>query len=299
MVEDRNMRRFRIIRLLMVFAAACSLNAAGPIRALIIDGQNNHDWQATTPVLKRQLETTGLFQVDVITTPPKGADMSGFLPNFEPYRVIISNYNGDPWPASVNTAFEQFVREGGGFVSYHAANNAFPEWRQYNEMIALGGWGGRTQKSGPFVRWRDGEGMVVENKPGPGGHHGTRHEFVILNRNPRHPIMRGLPLEWKHTADELYDSLRGPAKNINLLATAYSDPATKGTGEHEPMLLAVPYGKGRVFHTTLGHDLIALQCVGFATTFQRGTEWAATGKVTQKVPADFPTAERARARKAD
>jgi hypothetical protein len=27
------------------------------------------------------------------------------------------------------------------------------------------------------------------------------------------------------------------------------------------------------------------------TTFQRGTEWAATGKVTQKVPKDFPTAD--------
>ena len=108
--------------------------------------------------------------------------------------------------------------------------------------------------------------------------------------------MKGLPSEWKHTQDELYDSLRGPAKNIDLLATAYSDPATNGTGEHEPMLLTIPYGKGRVFHTTLGHDVTALQCIGFATTFQRGTEWAATGKVTQKVPPAFPTADRASAR---
>jgi uncharacterized protein len=291
------MRRFAIVRFSILLAAVCTVTADEPIRALIIDGQNNHDWKATTPVLKRQLEETGLFRVDVITTPPKGADMRGFLPNFKEYRVVISNYNGDSWPQSVNAAFEQFVRGGGGFVSYHAADNAFPEWPEYNEMVGIGGWGGRTQKSGPYVRWRDGAGVVSENKSGPSGHHGTRHEFVILNRNPRHPIMRGLPLEWKHTADELYDSLRGPAKNITLLGTAYSDPATKGTGENEPILLAIPYGKGRVFHTTLGHDLVALQCVGFATTFQRGTEWAATGKVTQKAPADFPTADRASARK--
>jgi len=50
------------------------------------------------------------------------------------------------------------------------------------------------------------------------------------------------------------------------------------------------YGKGRIFHTTLGHDIAALSCVGFIATFQRGTEWAATGSVTQKAPAAFPTA---------
>jgi hypothetical protein len=291
MVEDRSM-----LRLLTLLSATCVLNVAEPIRALLIDGQNNHDWKSTTPILKRQLEETGLFRVDVITTPPKGADMSGFLADFGAYKVVISNYNGDPWPASVNAAFEKFVREGGGFVSYHAADNAFPDWPQFNQMIAIGGWGGRTEKSGGYARWRD-EKLIVENKPGPGGHHGKRHEFVVVTRNSTHPIMKGLPQEWKHAADELYDSLRGPAKNINLLATAYSDPATNGTGEHEPMLLTIPYGKGRVFHTTLGHDVTALQCVGFATTFQRGTEWAATGKVTQKVPADFPTADRVSTRK--
>jgi type 1 glutamine amidotransferase len=291
MVEDQCMLRF-----LGLLLTASSLLSSEPIRALIIDGQNNHDWKTTTPVLKRYLEETGLFKVDVATTPPIGSDMSGFLPDLKSYRVVISNYNGDSWPAEMNQQFERFVREGGGFVSYHAANNAFPEWREYNEMIALGGWGGRTEKSGPYARWREGK-LVMENKPGPGGHHGKRHEFVVVIRNPSHPITEGLPEEWKHTADELYDSLRGPAKKIDLLATAYSDPATSGSGEHEPILFTIPYGKGRVFHTTLGHDLVALQCVGFITTFQRGTEWATTGKVTVKVPSDFPTAERSRARR--
>ena len=280
-----------MLRSLAILLAGTALLTAEPIRALLIDGQNNHDWKSTTPVLKRQLEQTGKFRVDVVTTPPKGGDMTLFRPDFSKYQVVISNYNGDSWPAEVNTAFEKFVRDGGGFVSYHAADNAFPEWKEYNQMVALGGWGGRTEASGPYARWRDNQ-LVVENKPGPGGHHGQRHEFVIVTRNASHPITKGLPQQWKHATDELYDSLRGPAKNIDLLATAYSDPATKGSGEHEPILFAVAYGKGRVFHTTLGHDVTAIQCVGFATTFQRGTEWAATGKVTQKVPADFPSADR-------
>jgi type 1 glutamine amidotransferase len=264
-----------------------AMSPAQPLKALIVDGQNNHAWQETTPVLKKLLEEAGVFQVDVATSPPKGGDMRAFGPEFSKYRVVVSNYNGEPWSPEANAAFEKFVREGGGFVSYHAADNAFPEWREYNEMIALGGWGNRTEKHGPYARYRDGK-LALDPSPGRGGHHGKRHVFQIDMRDLSHPISKGLPREWMHNTDELYDSLRGPAKQIGLLATAFSKPETGGTGEHEPVLFTVRYGKGRIFHTTLGHDLEAMRCVGFIATLQRGAEWAATGKVTQKVPADFP-----------
>jgi type 1 glutamine amidotransferase len=95
-----------------------------------------------------------------------------------------------------------------------------------------------------------------------------------------------------HHIDELYDRLRGPAENLDLLATAFSSPEQKGTGENEPILFTIQYGKGRIFHTTLGHDVEAMRCVGFIVTLQRGAEWAVTGKVKQKVPKDFPTADK-------
>jgi type 1 glutamine amidotransferase len=183
----------------------------------------------------------------------------------------------------------KFVRNGGGFVSIHAADNAFPKWKEYNEMIGIGGWEGRNEQSGPWVYW---EGKVMrDTSAGRGGDHGNIHRFQVVTRTPGHPIMQGLPSIWLHAEDELYNRLRGPAENLTVLATAFDDPATRGSGRHEPVLLTIEYGKGRVFHTTLGHvrgDLIAQRCVGFIVTFQRGTEWAATGKVTQKVPADFP-----------
>ena len=113
---------------------------AAPIKALIVDGQNNHEWKKTTPLLKQYLEETGLFQIDVATTPEGGGDLSGFKPNFAKYKVIVSNYNDAPWSAATKKAFEEYVRNGGGFVSVHAADNSFPEWKEYNRMIGVGGY---------------------------------------------------------------------------------------------------------------------------------------------------------------
>lgn len=268
-------------------------------KVLIVDGQNNHDWKSTTPHLKKLLEATGLFSVDVMTSPPKGGDMGGFKPEFARYRVIVSNYNGEPWSLATQQALVQFVRAGGGFVSVHAADNAFPAWREYNEMIAVGGWEGRDERSGPYLRFRNGR-FVHDTTPGRGGSHGTQHPFALDTRDAKHPIMRGLPSRWMHAKDELYDRLRGPAQNVTVLASAMSTLETKGSGEHEPLLMTIAFGKGRVFHTALGHnngpDITSQKCVGFIATFQRGVEWAATGQVTQVVPSDFPTADQVRIR---
>jgi type 1 glutamine amidotransferase len=279
--------------LILVYVLALSGFAAeaASMKVLIIDGQNNHDWKTTTPLFKQILEETGLFTVDVATSPPAKGDMKTFHPNFSAYRVIVSNYNGEPWSKETEEALVAYVRGGGGFVSVHAADNAFPQWKEYNEMIGLGGWGDRNEKSGPYLRLRDGK-WTQDSTPGRGGSHGDQHAFVMDTREPTHPIMAGLPAQWMHAKDELYDRLRGPAEELTVLASAMATKEKHGSGEHEPLLLVRSYGSGRVFHTALGHALDAIRCVGFATTLQRGTEWAATGKVTQKVPANFPTADK-------
>jgi type 1 glutamine amidotransferase len=270
--------------------------AAPAYKALVVTGQNGHNWKGTTPVLVKLLEETGLFSVDVATSPAKGQDMSEFAPKFADYQVVVLNYQGDPWPQTTKEAFVDYVKGGGGVVVYHFALAAFPEWKEYNEIIGLGGWGGRTEKVGPYVRWKDGK-IVRDNSPGRCGSHGPQQPFQLFVRDAEHPITKGLPPAFMHAPDELYGWLRGPAKNLTVLATAFAPADKGGAGEHEPVLFTIQYGKGRVFQECLGHDVPNLKSVAFIVTFQRGAEWAASGQVTQKVPADFPTADEPSLRK--
>ncbi|MCA9246316.1 MAG: ThuA domain-containing protein [Planctomycetales bacterium] len=275
--------------LLFLFAAllcATFASANDKIKVLIVDGQNNHNWKATTPVMVAAFERAGSFQVDVATSPPSGGDMSKFDPQFSKYDAVVSNYNGQMWSEKTQQALLDYVKGGGGFVVVHAANNSFGNWEEYNRMIGLGGWGGRNEKSGPYVYFKDGEWVRDESKGG-GGSHGPQHEFQIVVRNSDHPVTQGMPLSWMHAKDELYDSLRGPAAEMKILATAFSAKSQR----HEPMIFTIDYGKGRVFHTPMGHADYSMQCAGFQATLLRGTQWVATGKVTLEIPEDFPSSD--------
>ena len=293
--ENKSMKKAILTGILgAALVAAIPAAAAEPIRVMLLDGQQSkyHPWEPSSPAMKKMLEETGLFQVDEVTSPPVGGDMSGFKPDFGKYQAVLMNYDtdDDQWPAVLKGAFEQYMRNGGGLVIVHGANNAFPGWKEFNLMAGLGGWRNRTEAAGPYWYYKSGK-LVSDASPGKAGSHGARLPFQLVARAGDHPIMRGLPTVWMHTADELYDSMRGPGENMTVLATAYSDPANKGTGRDEPILLALTYGKGRIFHTMLGHDLAAMSCAGFIITLQRGMEWAATGDVKQRVPVGFPTAD--------
>jgi len=273
---------------------ALALPAAPPIRVMILDGESGgpyHNWRAVTPALKKQLDETGLFRVDVVSAPPATGDFAAFKPQFSKYQVVVFNYDAPDgrWPAELQASFEQYMRNGGGLVVVHAADNAFPGWPAFNEMIGIGGWRGRNEKAGPFWYFKDGK-LVSDDTPGDAGSHGRRIPYRITLQNANHPITKGLPRIMMHQGDELYARLRGPGKNMTVLATAYSDPANSGTGREEPALMVLRYGKGRIFHSIFGHDVYGLSSVDAVVTFQRGTEWAATGDVTQKLPAVLPNA---------
>lgn len=296
------MKKIYGLTLFFGLLTAFYVSAKKPVNTLVITGQNNHNWQISSVVMKQILENSGQFQVDILTSPETGKDMSGFIVDFTPYALVIIDYNGDHWPEETKNRFIQYAQNGGGIVIYHAADNPFPDWDEYSKICALGGWEGRNEKSGPYVYWKDGA-LVKDMTPGAGGSHGKQHKYVLNNRNLEHPITKGLPTQWLHALDELYDSMRGPGNIKDILYTAYSDTETGGSGREEPLVFTVDYGKARIFHTMLGHagktieENPAMQCVGFQELLLRGAEWAATGKVTRKIPADFPTSDKSILRK--
>jgi type 1 glutamine amidotransferase len=242
------------------------------IQALIITGQNGHDWRATTPVMRKILEDTGRFEVRV-TEEFRGAGPE----TLSPYELVILNYyeRRRPelrWGERADNALLNFVRSGKGLVMYHFSMAAFDGWEEYEKLSG--------------ANWRPNN-----------GHHSARHNFTVDIRDADHPITRGMKSSFPETSDELYANLKWqPPNTFHVLATAWDDHSLyqgkarqpiPGPGKDEPMLWTVNYGQGRVFATALGHDPEAMKSPGFITTFQRGSEWAATGNVTIPVPPEL------------
>lgn len=266
-------RMLRAGALLMLVLAWPALGADNkPIKVFIITGDHGHDWRKTTPILKDILTKAGMT-VDVTETPAKDLTAE----NLAKYDALLLNYkdtkNGGPetrWSDENKKAFTEAVAGGKGLLVYHHASSAFTSGTEFDkdfELTIAGGW--RKQ-----------------------GYHGKRHVFKVTNRRSDHPIMKGMPAEFQHSNDELYQNSVVPVEGV-VLATAYSDKTIdpKNTGQHEPIVWVATYGKGRVCENVLGHDADAMQSLGFQTLLIRGVEWVATGEVHYSVPAELKNAD--------
>ena len=279
-------------RILISFFLASACLAQSKLPILIVDGVNNHDWQTATRELEGILEATGRFQVEVSTSPPRDAAplaWTRWRPRFAAYRAVLVNWNGGHledglrWPSEVEAALVRYVRSGGGLIVFHAANNAFLKWPEYNQMIGLG-W--RNRDFGPGIVIGPDESIVtVPQGEGRNPGHGPRHDFRMTVLNRDHPITRGMPRQWLQPAEQLTHGQHGPAAGLTILTYAWS----KDVDENEPMDWVRSYGRGRVYTTMLGHtwlneDNPNFRCREFRALIARGVEWAATGEVTIPAP---------------
>jgi hypothetical protein len=291
----RQITLLSIATLLTLLVASTSW-AQDPIKVLVIGGQNNHNWSKSTPHLAKILNAADGITATVDNAPVKNSpasDWDAWRPDFNAYNVVLLDYNGEHWPEEVKQSFVNYVKGGGSVIVFHAANNSFRGWTEFEEMVGLL-WRGTNFGYSLYV---DEDGNVVREEPGEGRGmgHGSQYPWVMTTRDRDNPITKDLPLHWYHAKDELYHGQRGPAKNVNILITAYSDPAPdrRGTGKHEPMVFWVPCGRGKCLTNLMGHvgSTDPLDCVGFKTVLIRSVEWLATGKCTTPVPANFPTNE--------
>jgi uncharacterized protein len=251
-----------------------------PFRVMLLTGQSNHKWQATAPELASALKQSGRFDVAVVTTPPAGASAAAWQDcplAFGTYQAVVMNWTDFGVKYGTNRSpmmrwmddLVQFVRNGGGLVIVHAASLEHqPAWPE------VAGLGWHDAKFGDRLTVNEkGEVVRTPKGQGPGSGHGARFEWDVTMRVTNHWICQGVAPVWHHAQDELWHGTRGPAANLEIIATGFS-PITKA---NEPVMWTVSAGKGRVFVTLLGHDPIAMACPGFRKTLARGCEWVIAG----------------------
>jgi type 1 glutamine amidotransferase len=246
-----------ICLLLVANVTSPALTAPPPLKVLLLSGDNNHDWQKTTPALVKIYQESQAFDVNVTEDPSRFTAQS-----LAPYDVIVSNWTNWPqkdriWGTEAETAFLDFVRQGKGVVIVHAASACFYTWPEYHQLVG--------------ATW------------GPDTGHGPVHRFDVHAMDQEHPITQGL--RGFSIKDELWHRMaRQPSARV--ICKAFSAKDKGGTGNWEPAALVSDFGQGRSFYLILGHDVPAMQTPGWATLLLRGTEWAATAQASLPIPPD-------------
>lgn len=239
-------------------------------QVLIITGRDDHDWRGVTPLMRQYLDAAGVFETRIAEEFRDAGPEA-----FKPYDVAVLVYSDkaatDHWSSKTQQALLEFVKSGKGLVVYHHSSTAFKDWPEYARLCG-GNYYGKAQ-------------------------HAELHDFTVDFVDRDHPITRGLKKSFTQFYDELYANMQmQPEGSYHVLATAWDDHALYhgkskvplvGPGTNEPLLWTVEAGKGRVFAIMIGHSAESTKSLGWRTIFARGVEWAATGEVTQPVPAEL------------
>ena len=288
-----------VLSLLVAMTSCISKAPKDKAQVLIVDGFSNHDWKKTTQIIQRLLQTEADIELTVATVPAMDhANWASWNPQFKKFDVVIQNTNdinnGSKWPLAAKKSFEKYMYEGGAMVVFHSANNAFPNWQEYNKMIGLG-W--RNKNFGKAVMIHDDHVHYVSRGEGENTGHGKRRD-VLVHKLTNHPINSSYPDTWKAADLEVYRYARGPAENLSVLSYGKDEKTAKDF----PIDWLVKYGEGQVYNSTYGHywhglkqDPAGVRCVAFQTSFIRATRFLA-GLELHELPKDFPNVEEVKLR---
>ena len=137
--------------------------------------------------------------------------------------VVFLSTTGDVLNDEQQTAFEQYIRSGGGFVGVHAATDTEYDWPWYNQLV----------------------GAYFKSHP-------KQQEAVLHIVDHSHLSTKHLPAEWKRK-DEWYN-FKSIQPNLHILITIDEKSYTGGeNGDLHPMAWYHDFDGGHAFYTELGH----------------------------------------------
>lgn len=137
--------------------------------------------------------------------------------------VIFACTTGD-LPIPDRQGFLDWIKAGHAFIGIHAASDTFHGWAPYIEML-----GGEFE------------------------HHGPQVPVDCLNQDPQNPATAHVPPVWHIQQEEIYQFKNYDASKVHDLLIMNKHPEHKEISGHFPVSWCHPYGKGRVFYTSLGH----------------------------------------------
>jgi hypothetical protein len=213
-------------------------------RVLLVTGIDypGHLWRETAPALAAELRKDQ--RLDVFTVEDPAFLDSSAITNYHVILLHFQNWQTNGPGEAARQNLQRFVEQGGGLMSTHFACGAW-----------VGEWPG-------FVNLL---GRVYDPKLRP---HDPYGKFRVDIVDAGHPVTKGL-LSFE-TTDELYTCLTGDAP-IHIVAKATS----KVDQKDYPMAFVREVGRGRVFLTTLGHNVTAITNSAVPELMRRGCAWAA------------------------
>jgi type 1 glutamine amidotransferase len=243
-----------------VMTAEAQKMAPEGAKALLLSGgkRQHHGYRDQALYLSALLENTGRYQITI-------CEDAAILETsaMEKYDLLIVNADRRDdefkFTRSQQEAIFNYVRRGHGYVSLHAADNAARDW---------------------LPEWKEMLGGVFSHFGLPDGKY-YKGSFTVKIIDTSSSITRGLK-DFKLT-DELYYHVQMMPDVQPLAAIEYQDVAW-------PVAWTRIYGKGRVFHTVLGHRDFGpekddpLRNPDLGRLVVQGIDWVAAGRPSAARP---------------
>jgi type 1 glutamine amidotransferase len=266
---------FKFLVLVIVISSSTAFARQGrdPILMLIVApdiSSGDHTPVSSLQILDKELAESTMFQITTLPLTEGSSDLTALKSKMSQNRVIILDNIARSQLMDLGETLKSFVASGGGLVMIGHSQDAIDLFGSTHTSATAPD----PVPSTSSAVWGDSSRLLPVR---------------VSIQHGDNPIIKGMPSPWMHPPEQLGRLNLAGATNVSMLATASSLDSSERRTTEEPVMWVQKFGKGRVFGTEMGNDLEALRCVGFITTLKRATEWAAFGRVSQKIPSTFPS----------
>ena len=221
------------------------------LKALFLTGGGYHDYEKLVPHLTNEISRLVNVTFDVKT------DLSAMaVPKFaDGYDVVVYDVCFDEAPDEVLENALQATRKGKPTVMIHCAVHAFRRSPKIHEWETCCGM--RSKVHDPYA------------------------PLTVTKLDQGSPITKLFPNDWKTPGDELYQTISIDPQSHQLLKAK-----SPHDGREHVVCWTYQFGQGRVFATTLGHDMKTAASPDYLRLLANGLLWACGKLEPDGKPAD-------------